>query len=86
MDGEEPLRPILQEKKSQPRKILTRKRRRPFGRGEEVHLDFMSWYELSYKGKREKDSYYWHSQILKKCKRVKMEKLCEGTVYGWYEG
>lgn len=34
MDGEEPLRPILQEKKSQPRKIATRKRRRPFGRGE----------------------------------------------------
>ncbi|KAK3890716.1 hypothetical protein Pcinc_005351 [Petrolisthes cinctipes] len=42
MDGEEPLRPILQEKKSQPRKIITRKRRRPFGRGPERLLTLAS--------------------------------------------
>ncbi|KAG7174196.1 hypothetical protein Hamer_G003099 [Homarus americanus] len=35
MDGEEPLRPILQEKKPQPRKLLARKRRRPFGRDQQ---------------------------------------------------
>ncbi|KAG0728467.1 Cytosolic Fe-S cluster assembly factor NUBP2 [Chionoecetes opilio] len=42
MDGEEPLRPILQEKKSQPRKIMARKRRRPFGRGPERLLTLAS--------------------------------------------
>lgn len=42
MDGEEPLRPVLQEKKPQPRKILTRKRRRPFGRGPERLLTLAS--------------------------------------------
>ncbi|XP_069950237.1 uncharacterized protein [Cherax quadricarinatus] len=42
MDGEEPLRPILQEKKPQPRKLLSRKRRRPFGRGPERLLTLAS--------------------------------------------
>lgn len=42
LDGEEPLRPVLQEKKPQPRKILTRKRRRPFGRGPERLLTLAS--------------------------------------------
>lgn len=73
MDGEEPLRPILQEKKSQPRKIITRKRRRPFGRGEAVHLDFISIKDFCI-SRRETLNCFWHSQILRNSNVVNRDK------------
>lgn len=42
MEGEEPLRLVLQEKKPQPRKVHSRKKRRPFGRGPERLLTLAS--------------------------------------------